>query len=94
MSISTTGFEFLPPEELIEEEYQDPFIVNEDGTIDMDLSGQATIRGERLRVKQKLRVEGNTELDLDLDVGGNLKINGSLIINGVDVTSMLLGIQS
>ena len=85
MSIGTGVF--LPPEELLEEVYEDPFTINVDETIDLDLSGKATIRGERLRVKQKLYVEGDTELD-------NLIINGSLIINGVDVTEYLIFLAS
>ena len=46
----------------------DPFTINANGTIDMDLSGKATIRGERLRVEKRLRVKGNAEIDSDLFV--------------------------
>jgi hypothetical protein len=77
MSIGATEppfvFEFEPPEELELEEYADAFTFNEDGTVDLDLSGQATIRGERLRVKQRLRVEGDAVID------------GDLIVQGIDI---------
>ncbi len=69
-SVEPFSREFDPPEELEFEEYQDPFILNEDGTIDLDLSGKATIRGERLRVKERLRVEGDAVIDEDLEVKG------------------------
>ena len=69
-SVEPFSREFDPPEELQFEQYQDPFILNEDGTIDLDLSGEATIRGERLRVKERLRVEGDAVIDEDLEVKG------------------------
>jgi hypothetical protein len=69
-SVEPFSREFDPPEELEFEEYDDVFTFNEDGTVDLDLSGQATIRGERLRVKERLRVEGDAVIDEDLTVKG------------------------
>jgi hypothetical protein len=59
---------FVPQEPQEAPETNDPFTINADGSIDMDLSGKATIRGERLRVEQRLRVIGNAEIDSDLFV--------------------------
>lgn len=89
MSIGATEpFEFTPPEELELEEYYDPFILNPDGTVDLDLNGKATIRGERLRVENRLRVLGNSELD------GDVVIGGTLIVNGIDVGAFLSSLSS
>jgi hypothetical protein len=90
MSIGATEpFEFTPPPEEEElEEYYDPFILNEDGTVDLDLNGKATIRGERLRVENRLRVLGNSELD------GDVVIGGTLIVNGIDVGAFLSSLSS
>jgi cytoskeletal protein CcmA (bactofilin family) len=84
MSIGATepfSREFDPPEQLEFEEYPDPFTLNEDGTIDMDLSGEATIRGERLRVKERLRVEGDAVID------------GDLIVQGIDILAEIQSIK-
>lgn len=49
MSIGTTEtFEFTPPEELEQEEYYDPFVVNEYGNVDLEvqnlvITGIATV---------------------------------------------------
>jgi len=50
-------FEFTPPEELEEVQYYDPFTFNEDGSVDLDLSGN-------------LNVSGNAEIEGDLIVQG------------------------
>ena len=81
-SVEPFSREFDPPEELEFEEYQDPFILNEDGTIDLDLSGKATIRGERLRVIERLRVDGEVVIDEDLKVKGEFELQGSAVIDG------------
>jgi hypothetical protein len=64
------SFEFQPPpaEEL--PDYYDPFVFNEDGTVDLDINGKGRIRGERLRVDGRLRVLGNAEIEGDLIVQG------------------------
>jgi hypothetical protein len=61
-------FEFQPPppEDLID--YYDPFVFNEDGTVDLDINGKARVRGERLRVDGRLRVLGNAVVEGDLIV--------------------------
>jgi hypothetical protein len=38
-------FEFTPPEELEEVQYYDPFTFNEDGSVDLDLSGNLNVSG-------------------------------------------------
>jgi hypothetical protein len=73
MSIGATEpfvFEFQPPppEDVID--YYDPFILNEDGTVDLDINGKARIRGERLRVDGRLRVLGNAVVEENLEVKG------------------------
>ncbi len=80
-SVEPFSREFDPPEELQFEQYQDPFILNEDGTIDLDLSGEATIRGERLRVKERLRVDGEVVID------------GDLIVQGIDILAEIQSIK-
>jgi hypothetical protein len=61
-------FEFQPPpqEEMVD--YYDPFVFNEDGTVDLDINGKARVRGERLRVDGRLRVMGNAFVEGDLIV--------------------------
>jgi hypothetical protein len=80
------SFEFQPPpaEEL--QDYYDPFVLNEDGTVDLDINGKARVRGERLRVDGRLRVLGNAEIE------------GDLIVQGVNILELIqtinLGLQS
>ncbi len=84
MSIGATEpfvFEFQPPppEDVID--YYDPFILNEDGTVDLDINGKARIRGERLRVDGRLRVLGNAVVE------------GDLIVQDVDILAEIQSIQ-
>jgi hypothetical protein len=75
------SFEFQPPpaEEL--QDYYDPFVLNEDGTVDLDINGKARVRGERLRVDGRLRVLGNAVVE------------GDLIVQGVDILEVIQGMQ-
>lgn len=58
VGIGTTEiFEFTPPEELEEVQYYDPFTFNENGSVDLDLTGNLT-------------VSGNVEIEGDLIVQG------------------------
>jgi hypothetical protein len=84
MSIGATEpfvFEFQPPppEDVID--YYDPFILNEDGTVDLDINGKARIRGERLRVDGRLRVLGNAVVE------------GDLIVQNVDILAEIQSIK-
>jgi hypothetical protein len=84
MSIGTTEtyvFEFQPPPPEDVVDYYDPFVLNEDGTVDLDINGKARIRGERLRVDGRLRVLGNAVVE------------GDLIVQDVDILEEIQGIK-
>ena len=94
-------FEFTPPEEIEEEiEYYDPFIINEDETVDMDLKGRARLRGKEFVPEEDeveifpegrtLIVKGESSFTGNVLIEGEVvDIKGTLIINGVDVNALL-----
>ncbi len=87
MTVGTASTEIVAPEFVPQEpserpESNDPFTINEDGTVDLDLSGKARIRGELLRV------------DGRLDVLGNAIVDGDLIVQDVDILQEIQNIQA
>lgn len=91
VGIASTLFDFPLPEEF--PDYYDPFIINDNGIVDLDLNGKARIRGELLRVDGRLRVLGNADIEGDLNVLGDLIVEGELIVQNVNVTQRILQLQ-
>ena len=75
MSIETPNFIAAP--EVEPEEYYDPFVTNEDGTIDLNLNGNALVSGSlgigTTNPTSKLQVAGNTtpSIDNQFDLGSS-----------------------
>jgi hypothetical protein len=69
-------------------ETNDPFTINEDGTIDLDLSGKARIR-KTLQVDQNLQVLGDADIDGDLIVDNRIGIGTTQPQQRLDVAGSI-----
>jgi hypothetical protein len=69
-------------------ETNDPFTINDDGTIDLDLNGQAIIR-ETLQVDQDLQVLGNADVDGNLIVDSKIGIGTTQPQQELDVAGSI-----
>jgi hypothetical protein len=85
---STEIIGFITQEIPEKPESNDPFTINEDGTIDFDLSGKARIR-KTLQVDQNLQVLGDADIDGNLIVDNRIGIGTTQPQQRLDVAGSI-----